>query len=424
MKKIFLFIIALSIGGGLGLLTLLNHKLRIQQTLFQNHLATLTLDYQLLNRKYKNLSYESHLASLNTFAIEQSKEEIEQEYEKLKSEASYEKLTTIEKVFSEYNTALEKIARNKKEGLNTTNTQNQIPDWGQQFLDQKFDELYTAISEENQKLDEGYQQLLAQRAEEKRRQQLTKAAQPTSAPPPSLPSQLTKGYGQLNVKTEKGAFTAYVIKFPLNVIRILTVTANKNDCQNNCPTKTLQQYVSENNGFAGIHGTYFCPTDYSTCANKTNSYDFAVYNSASGKWLNANSLGWKNMGLLTFVETQLKLENFHQFEPNYAAPSVTAGIQNYPSLVSNNNIVVDNFTLTSYQRTKGYRGAIGFNNNTLFLAIVRSSTVPEAAYVMKALGATNALNLDGGGSSAMYYQGSYKVGPGRSLPNAIVLQNR
>ncbi|OQX51317.1 hypothetical protein B5M47_01265 [candidate division CPR3 bacterium 4484_211] len=48
----------------------------------------------------------------------------------------------------------------------------------------------------------------------------------------------------------------------------------------------------------------------------------------------------------------------------------------------------------------------------------------DAAEVMQKLGAANALNLDGGGSSAMYYNGSYKVGPGRNLPNAVVLQKR
>jgi hypothetical protein len=32
----------------------------------------------------------------------------------------------------------------------------------------------------------------------------------------------------------------------------------------------------------------------------------------------------------------------------------------------------------------------------------------------------DALNLDGGGTSAMWL-GSYKVGPGRLLPNAVLL---
>lgn len=31
------------------------------------------------------------------------------------------------------------------------------------------------------------------------------------------------------------------------------------------------------------------------------------------------------------------------------------------------------------------------------------------------------MNLDGGGTSAMFTDGQYKVGPGRQLPNAVVL---
>ena len=57
----------------------------------------------------------------------------------------------------------------------------------------------------------------------------------------------------------------------------------------------------------------------------------------------------------------------------------------------------------------------------MYLAIISNATVVDAAYAMKGLGALDALNLDGGGSSAMYINGSYVVGPGRSLPNAIIL---
>jgi exopolysaccharide biosynthesis protein len=40
---------------------------------------------------------------------------------------------------------------------------------------------------------------------------------------------------------------------------------------------------------------------------------------------------------------------------------------------------------------------------------------------MQTLGARDALNLDGGGSAALYIDGSYRVGPGRLLPNVVVL---
>jgi len=47
--------------------------------------------------------------------------------------------------------------------------------------------------------------------------------------------------------------------------------------------------------------------------------------------------------------------------------------------------------------------------------------VPQIALVMQALGARDAMNLDGGGSVAMWINGGYVVGPGRQLPNAILL---
>jgi exopolysaccharide biosynthesis protein len=58
----------------------------------------------------------------------------------------------------------------------------------------------------------------------------------------------------------------------------------------------------------------------------------------------------------------------------------------------------------------------------LWAVVTRNATVPESGYVFTALGAHYAMNLDGGGSTAMYF-GGYKVGPGRLLPNAIVFTN-
>ncbi|HSX40150.1 MAG TPA: phosphodiester glycosidase family protein [Candidatus Saccharimonadales bacterium] len=43
----------------------------------------------------------------------------------------------------------------------------------------------------------------------------------------------------------------------------------------------------------------------------------------------------------------------------------------------------------------------------------------DAAHVLKTLGLENALNLDEGGSSALWF-GGYKVGPGRNIPNAVL----
>ncbi len=168
-----------------------------------------------------------------------------------------------------------------------------------------------------------------------------------------------------------------------------------------------------------MNSAYFCPPDYASCSGKVNSTDFAFYHSGGGKWLQKDALSWGDTGLATFNGNSAK---FYKKSSDYGGGSVTAGVSNYPTLLDNGEVVVDSDDLTSYQKdVRGPRGAIGVGNENLYLAIVANATVIDAAYAMKALGALDALNLDGGGSSAMYINGGYVVGPGRSLPNAIVL---
>lgn len=64
-------------------------------------------------------------------------------------------------------------------------------------------------------------------------------------------------------------------------------------------------------------------------------------------------------------------------------------------------------------------------HNKLLLAFVRTPvTFGRAAGIMKALGAKDAVCLDGGTSSAMYYRGKTVKHPGRLLTNVIVVGRR
>jgi exopolysaccharide biosynthesis protein len=68
------------------------------------------------------------------------------------------------------------------------------------------------------------------------------------------------------------------------------------------------------------------------------------------------------------------------------------------------------------------RSAVGVTkDNKLLLVTVNSATIGELAEIMKSLGAYNAMNLDGGASSGLYYKGSYLTTPGRELSNALVI---
>ena len=97
-------------------------------------------------------------------------------------------------------------------------------------------------------------------------------------------------------------------------------------------------------------------------------------------------------------------------------------LSNGPGLVYENTLTVSDDQLDDKQRTvKSNRSAIGFKGTDVYLVVASGATVTDLGYVMKALGMEHAMNLDGGGSSSLIYDGQYKVGPGRNLPNAFVL---
>lgn len=69
------------------------------------------------------------------------------------------------------------------------------------------------------------------------------------------------------------------------------------------------------------------------------------------------------------------------------------------------------------------RVAVGItaHNKLLLVASREQMSLWELAKVMRELGCTGAINLDGGTSTGMYYRGSSKVTPGRSLVNVLAV---
>jgi hypothetical protein len=229
------------------------------------------------------------------------------------------------------------------------------------------------------------------------------------------------GFSNLNVELPRGTFGVYLIKERLADVTVRTVTATTVDCSA-CPAKPLADYITQWGGYAGMNGTYLCPPDYPACAGKVNSFDYAVYHSYLGKWINSQNLNSLN-GMATFNG---KTPKFYRRSYEYArtaagAPAVTAGISNYPLLLAAGAVVDSEAEQADYQKQKGTKGSIGTDGTNVFLALVTNASVTDSAYVLQALGVKDALNVDGGGTSAMYIGGSYKVGPGRLLPNAILL---
>jgi len=247
---------------------------------------------------------------------------------------------------------------------------------------------------------------------------LTKSTPAPAATTTSTDSTSNSTYEHKTISTSNGSFVIDLLTLKLGAIKVKTDTADDNDCADNCPVKALASYVKDNGGFAGINGTYFCPTDYSSCNGQVNSFFWKIKNSRLGKMINAgNGLG-ENEPFLTFNASGTATYYSRWID---APSSVYAGINCGPRLIENGVKVLTDGSMDDKQRTvKSNRGALGLKGQTLYAVVAHSATVPDMVAILQAINVDFALNLDGGGSSAIYYNGSYKAGPGRSLPNAVV----
>lgn len=226
------------------------------------------------------------------------------------------------------------------------------------------------------------------------------------------------GYSYQTVTIPRGTFGVYLMKQPLSQVTIKTVTMNTEDCEANCPVQPLVEHLNQAGAFAGMNGTYLCPPDYSWCAGKVNSYDYAVYNSSLGKWLNQYALVSPTNSLVTITGKTLR---FYRHTYDYDRGPVDAAISNFPMLLLGAGVVDTEAEQADYQKQRGTKGSIGTDGTYLYLALVPGASVTDSAYVLQALGVLDAMNLDGGGTSAMFIDREYKAGPGRLLPNAVVL---
>src|SRR5260370_6993515 len=101
---------------------------------------------------------------------------------------------------------------------------------------------------------------------------------PTVPPAPQSNNPPGSGHSRQSVTTDVGVFILDIIAADLNNTRVIADTASDSDCSNNCPVLPLADYVSRSGAFAGINGTFFCPTEYPSCAGKTGSFDTLLMN--------------------------------------------------------------------------------------------------------------------------------------------------
>lgn len=246
---------------------------------------------------------------------------------------------------------------------------------------------------------------------------------PTKTPQPVVTNNNTPpslGYSLQNVSVDGKTFKVAIIAADLNSTRVIIDSASDSDCAKDCPVLSLGDYVGRNGAWAGINGSYFCPADYASCADKKNSFDTLVMNK-NKTYFNSDNNVYSTVPAAIFMPGGAR---FVSQSLEWGRDSgVDAVIANYPLLVRGGNI---NFTEATNEPKFGgaaSRTFISAKGNMVYIGVVFAASMGESAKVLQAIGMQEALNLDQGGSTALWF-GGYKAGPGRNIPNAILFVRR
>lgn len=232
----------------------------------------------------------------------------------------------------------------------------------------------------------------------------------SNAPPGS-------GYSRQKVDSDVGSFLVDIIAADLGSTRVIVDTASDSDCHDNCPVASLGDYAGRSGAFAGINGPYFCPASYPSCAGKANSFDTLLMNK-NKHYFNSDNNVYSTVPAVIFSGSSARFVGASQeWGRDTSVDSVIAA---QPMLMSGGNIVFGGDNEVK-RGGKGSRSFIGTKGSTVYIGVVQNANVAEVAHVLKTLGLEYALNLDSGGSTALWSSGRYLVGPGRNTPFGILL---
>src|SRR3989338_1494973 len=213
------------------------------------------------------------------------------------------------------------------------------------------------------------------------------------------------GYSQQKVTTDVGDFLVDVLAADLNSTRVMVDTASDSTCGNDCPVLSLSTFISRSGGFAGINGPYFCPASYPACSGKKNSFDTLLMNK-NKVYFNSDNNIYSNVPAVIFTGNSARFVGKSlEWGRDTGVDSVIA---NQPLLTLGGQIMFGG----DGDPKKGSRGPRSFIGNTgskVYIGVVSNATVAEAAHVVKTLGIENALNLDSGGSTALFSASKYIV---------------
>lgn len=356
----------------------------------------------ILQQKSSNLKTELDQVKEKLTKSETEYETLKNQDQKVRNDELEANINNLKKTYNEAVAQYETILDLRDDSQNVEGQEELLAKVLTQLSKDEYEEATKTLTELEKSLDKIQAELAA-------KAQVVIPKAPASNDAPST------GYSRQSVSTDIGSYTVSLIAGDLSSTRVIVDTASGSDCGNDCPVLPLSDYVSRNGGYAGINGSYFCPASYPSCAGKTNTFDLLVMNKDK-TYFNSDNNVYSNNPAVIFFDGSIRFVGAASGWGRDTSP--TGVLSNYPLLLSGNEI---RFAGDGDPKkgSKGNRSFVANKGNTVYIGVVHGATVAESAWALKGLGMENALNLDSGGSTALW-SGGYKVGPGRNIPNAIV----
>lgn len=357
---------------------------------------------------YKTTTSQLLLLQSNKVKLEKTLKQVSNDLQSLKNEDQYVINKDLEGKIKSIEVTYDKSVKTYEQLLDLkTKTRNTLS------FDQAYSDILTLLSKRNYASAESQLDKLSKDIEAEKVKIAASFQIPASAPEKNTPP--GSGYSQQVVKSDVGDFLVGIVAADLNSTRVIVDTASDSDCRNDCPVLSLGDYVSRSGAFAGINGSYFCPADYPSCSDKKNSFDTLVMNK-NKKYINSDNNVYSSVPAVIFSGNSARFVGATSEWGRDTGVDAVLAMQ--PLLVSN-GAVVFNGDGEPKRGSKGNRSFVGASGSTAYIGVVFNATVAEAAHVIQTMGIQNALNLDSGGSTALWSNG-YKAGPGRNLPNVIL----
>lgn len=362
----------------------------------------------------KAKDYASQISTLNSNSqkLSTSLESVKKELNNLKNQdqvkINLENKKEIENIQKTYKRAVSLY----EQMLDISSTNKNLPK-----IQQSFATALKQLSERNYASAEATLKTLDSQIQTENQKTVSEFSIPQNVTQSNTPP--ANGYSRQSVNTSIGIYLVDIVSADLNSTKVVIDTASDGDCRDNCPVLPLADYAARSGAFAAINGSYFCPASYPSCAGKANSFDTLLMNK-NKVYFNSDNNVYSTVPVVAFGAGWAR---FMGRSSDWGRDTGVDGvIANQPLLVSGGKSVFSGDGEIK-RAGKGSRSFVANKGNMVYIGVAHNVSAAEMAKVLETMGMENALNLDSGGSTALW-AGGYKVGPGRAIPNALLLVRR